>query len=87
MLDRLKEKIIKFYNNKKLFWSVMGTIIFLVVGLIAFVIGAYASGWYVLEYLISPTAIVFYFIGLFVVIPIIVMVIIYIYCYKGKDKF
>ena len=87
MLEKLKEKIIKFYNNKKLFRSVMGTIIFLVVGLLVFIIGAYASGWYVLEYLVSPMAIVFYFIALFIVIPLVVMLIIYIYCYKGKDKF
>ena len=86
MKEKIKNYLKNFYEKKSLFWTVIGTVIFLVFGLTIFVIGAYASGWYVLEYLVSPTAIVLYFIFFFIGIPAAIVILTYLFCFKGKDR-
>lgn len=81
----IKKKIEKFCNNKKAFWSVVGTLIFLIVGGIAFVLGAELSGWHVLAYLYNSQAVVFYFIFFLIAIPITIALIIYKYCFVDKN--
>lgn len=76
----------KLVENKKAFWSVVGTLIFLAVGLAIFLIGAYASGWNVLAVLFTPNAYFWYFVIFLILLPSIVFLLIcYITIYKD-DK-
>lgn len=80
----MKSKWEKFLSNKKLFWSVVGTLIFLVVGTTLFFLGAYLTGWYVWEWFISGTALVIYYIALCIVLPIIGGLFLMKYLYGDK---
>lgn len=77
------KKIRELLKNKKVFYSFIGTAIFLILGIIAFIIGAYASGWNVFDSLVSPNAIFWYVVILLLVIPCIIYGII---MYRSSKK-
>ena len=68
-MKKRKDKIRKILENKYTRWVAISSAIMLVVGIIGFVIGAYAVGWNVLEWFISPMAITIYFLIAFVILP------------------
>lgn len=87
MKPQTKEKLQKFVKSGK-FKFLLGTLIFLIVGGISFVVGAELSGWRVLSYLVNDNAFVYYFIILGILIPVALLIGILIYCNKNgrNDK-
>lgn len=77
MKKSLIEKILK---DKRLFWGFLGTLVFVIIGFTCFIAGAYLTGRHVLEWFISDTALVIYYIVLAIVIPIVICILILKFC-------
>lgn len=71
-MKKIKAKFKEIMSDKYKFWVFIGTCLFLLIGLVSFVVGAYLTGWNVLACLVTPMAFTIYFIILFIVLPIII---------------
>lgn len=85
-MKKWKDKIRKILENKYTRWVVITSLIMLVVGSIGFVIGAYAVGWNVLEWFVSPMAITIYFLLAFVILPFCISVGVMYWSNKDERK-
>lgn len=70
----------KKFNKKGLVIGI-GTILFIIVALISFVVGCYLVGWDIFSWFISPTA---YFV--YGLLAIILIVLIYLYVIKRNNE-
>lgn len=85
-MNKVKEKINEIKNNKYLFWTIVGTLIFLIVGIVGVIVGFYLVGEDPLKWFVSPMAITIYFLIAFVLLPLGIGIGISIWSSKNERK-
>ncbi|HPX85017.1 MAG TPA: hypothetical protein PLR16_07135 [Bacilli bacterium] len=61
--------------------ALIGTIAFLIVGIVAFIVGAYMTGWDIFAWFITPNAL---FVYAFIVLALFIVIMLWYWAKKGK---
>ena len=59
----------------------IGTIAFLIIGIVAFIVGAYMTGWDIFAWFITPNAL---FVYAFIVLALFIVIMLWYWAKKGK---
>lgn len=79
--DKLTEK-----KSRKKFWTLLGTVGFLLIGVIAFLVGSYLTGSDVLSWFTNKQAIFYYVIFGVIVLPCIIYFLVMFWVFGDKKK-